>query len=114
MLKKETIIFIIIATLASLPVIYVVHTDIIKETSWTSHTLSGNIKEFTLYNSFPDNSLYIAFTNGKHIVVTENRFWAYTQLINLNTSSPVNITYKQNENNKILVTSINAFYYDST
>ena len=81
---------------------------------WKQHTATGYIKEFTLYNTFPDNSLYIGFTDGKYILVTENRFWTYTQLINLNTSEPVDIIYKQNLNHKIVITQVNGYYYEES
>jgi hypothetical protein len=88
------------------------YTSHISQTTWEAKEIHSRIKEFTLYNTFPNNALYVGFINGEYILCTENRYWAYTQLINLDISTTVDITYKENKNHDILITKINGWYYD--
>ena len=77
---------------------------------WEEYEHTGYVKEFILYNQFPDQELYIGFTDGNWTLVNDNYFWTYTQLINLNTTMPVTISYKKNGFNHIKVTDINGYY----
>jgi len=67
----------------------------LKET-WETKYKEGHLKDLILYNNFPNNELFITFTDGNYTVITENRFWAYAHLSVVDTNNIVNLTYKEN------------------
>jgi len=89
--------------------IYVAHANYRSQT-WESKEVRGIVKEFQLYNDFPNLEVFIYFTDASYLHVTSNPFWTYSQLINLNLTQPITVHYKINLNHKIRVTNIEGFY----
>ena len=109
-MNKTKIAFGTLMLICILIAVYTVVNHNSNRAEWEEYEHTGYIKEFILYNQFPDQELYIGFVDGNWTLVNVNYFWTYTQLINLNTTMPVTITYKQNKVYHVKVTDIDGYY----
>ena len=112
-IDKTKIAFATLMVICILLSIYIVVNNTSKSTTWEEFEHTGYIKEFILYNQFPDQELYIGFVDGNWTLVNVNHFWTYTQLININTSLPVTINYKKNGLYHVKVTNLDGYYNEA-
>lgn len=75
---------------------YIMIVNNINQSTWTTRYSEGYIDEMILYNQFPDNELYIRYTDGNYTLIHGNPFWTHAQLSVSNFSNMINITYQVN------------------
>jgi len=80
-------------------------------TTWHKKEIGGYVREYKLYNDFPNIELFIYFTDASYLHVTRNPFWTYSQIINIDISKKITINYEINEKDSIKVIDVNGFYY---
>ena len=88
--------------------VYICISDHITNSVWETKTISGYIKDVQLYNQFPTKELFIVLTNKEYVVVTENPFWAYAVLLNIDTSQPYTFTYEQSRAGHVKMKNISS------
>lgn len=102
--KQAFFIILIIIFVAIIAALTIDHQ--LKESTWKPKIITGEINEIILYNTFPNEELFITFTSGEFLVVTKNYMGTYAILSQLPSNSNVRIDYYENGHHKIYVKDI--------
>lgn len=108
-INKKVAGIILVVLLILCPSLLYVNDIYTKETTWTEKEITGQLLNIMLYNTFPNEEVFVSFTDGQFLVVTQNQFGTYSVLQSLyaqNGSMIVLIKYKENGYNKVYVESI--------
>ena len=108
-INKKMAGIILVVILIGCPSVWYVNDVYTKENTWTEKEMTGQLLNIILYNTFPNEELFVSFTDGQFLVITQNQFGTYSVLQSMyaqNVSMIIHIKYKENGYNKVYVESI--------